>query len=527
MSEPIILPVKNDLVDGGHVIIDADTARRIEALARDYREEQQFPPEARISRREEQRPCPKCGELVLWAISPTLGAHPIQYHDCDKRTDAGPTPPAPAPVAQGDEAQALALGEALSRPPQVNEPLRKAMQDNRDLFAQGEEAVETGSDRTRRLARQCGMEHSQSVVAALNQMWNEVQQKGDKQIANLRQKFARTCGEYDDKIAAQAKRIADYEANNIAAGHEIDGLTKRIAELEAELDTTRAEIAAMRTIGRESLSGLNDEIDKLRAQNELLVTLTGDYESDRSKACMERDEARARVAELERESATNKAIAEEALRTKDDAEAHWKNAYDEVSAELVAEKLNVADATQKLEACRAMVTEESQRGIAALQTVDKLNRRVRELERALHEETQSHAGTCVELGVICGALGLDIADNSKAVDSIKSMRADAERLTSERDALQRFKDFVHTRLTQMGVMEHPNGKHSAAGCRIGDRLDIIEAERTELAALKARKVRLPNPSVGAGSDSFRDGMRVYSKLCADAIRAAGIEVADE
>lgn len=48
-----------------------------------------------------------------------------------------------------------------------------------------------------------------------------------------------------------------------------------------------------------------------------------------------------------------------------------------------------------------------------------------------------------------------------------AMRADASV-----DALQRFKDYVHGRLDAAGVPTHPNGPHSAEGCRIGDRLDI-------------------------------------------------------
>ena len=39
--------------------------------------------------------------------------------------------------------------------------------------------------------------------------------------------------------------------------------------------------------------------------------------------------------------------------------------------------------------------------------------------------------------------------------------------------LQAFKDFVHQRLDQAGVPTHPDGQHSKAGCRIGDRLDIV------------------------------------------------------
>jgi len=43
------------------------------------------------------------------------------------------------------------------------------------------------------------------------------------------------------------------------------------------------------------------------------------------------------------------------------------------------------------------------------------------------------------------------------------------------EALQAFKDYVHGRLDAAGVPTHPEGEHSAAGCRIGDRLDIALA----------------------------------------------------
>lgn len=53
------------------------------------------------------------------------------------------------------------------------------------------------------------------------------------------------------------------------------------------------------------------------------------------------------------------------------------------------------------------------------------------------------------------------------------LKKQIKELESERDALQRFKDFVHKRLDDMGIPTHPDGEHSKAGCRIGDRLDII------------------------------------------------------
>jgi len=48
------------------------------------------------------------------------------------------------------------------------------------------------------------------------------------------------------------------------------------------------------------------------------------------------------------------------------------------------------------------------------------------------------------------------------------------------EKLEAFKNYVHQRLDAMGIEKEPNGKHSANGCRIGDRLDLLE-ERTKKA----------------------------------------------
>ena len=54
--------------------------------------------------------------------------------------------------------------------------------------------------------------------------------------------------------------------------------------------------------------------------------------------------------------------------------------------------------------------------------------------------------------------------------------ADVQKLIAAQDDLDRlraFKDYVHKRLDDAGIPTHPNGYHSKAGCRIGDRLDIL------------------------------------------------------
>lgn len=49
----------------------------------------------------------------------------------------------------------------------------------------------------------------------------------------------------------------------------------------------------------------------------------------------------------------------------------------------------------------------------------------------------------------------------------------------EIDQLRAFKAYVHARLDAAGIPTHPDGEHSKAGCRIGDRLDIVVAALEE------------------------------------------------
>lgn len=56
---------------------------------------------------------------------------------------------------------------------------------------------------------------------------------------------------------------------------------------------------------------------------------------------------------------------------------------------------------------------------------------------------------------------------------ILALCAALEQAERERDALQRFKDWVHAYLDSKGVPNHPPGTHGAAGCRIGDRMDWV------------------------------------------------------
>ena len=58
-------------------------------------------------------------------------------------------------------------------------------------------------------------------------------------------------------------------------------------------------------------------------------------------------------------------------------------------------------------------------------------------------------------------------------------------MTAERDKLQAFKNFVHGYLDNLGVPHHPPGIHGAEGCRIGDRMDWLVAERDRLREVNA------------------------------------------
>lgn len=67
------------------------------------------------------------------------------------------------------------------------------------------------------------------------------------------------------------------------------------------------------------------------------------------------------------------------------------------------------------------------------------------------------------------------SDDSKAVARI---------LERQRDEALKFKSFVHQRLDEMGVNKNPGGPHTAKGCRIGDRLDIVAGWKAEVVLLR-------------------------------------------
>lgn len=99
-------------------------------------------------------------------------------------------------------------------------------------------------------------------------------------------------------------------------------------------------------------------------------------------------------------------------------------------------------------------------------------------------------------GMLVGRPG--VCDSPPSCVDLMNVLCDLER---ERDALAKFKAYVHQRLDAAGVPVDPDSPHKAAGCRIGGRLDFIlsgletlseqcvEAE-DDRAALRARVAEL-------------------------------------
>lgn len=76
-------------------------------------------------------------------------------------------------------------------------------------------------------------------------------------------------------------------------------------------------------------------------------------------------------------------------------------------------------------------------------------------------------------------------------EAIGGLNGQIREMGARAEKLQAFKDYVHQRLDEAGVPTHPEGPHSAAGCRVGDRLDIAfaRAQRAEEDARASETVR--------------------------------------
>lgn len=118
----------------------------------------------------------------------------------------------------------------------------------------------------------------------------------------------------------------------------------------------------------------------------------------------------------------------------------------------------------------------------------------------------------VGAGLVCAALALVARAERKRMEQEATRRrasgadeGSRSRLMSAQDDvtnLLRFKAYVHARLDDAGIPTHPEGPHSQAGCRIGDRLDILIAERD--AALEWIGVVRDELVAAGGSNGDRD-----------------------
>lgn len=79
------------------------------------------------------------------------------------------------------------------------------------------------------------------------------------------------------------------------------------------------------------------------------------------------------------------------------------------------------------------------------------------------------AGYALVMDSVCGR---PYSEDDVIADIVSTNDESERALRAQIAKLQAFKDYVHKRLDDAGVPTHPDGEHSKAGCRIGDRLDI-------------------------------------------------------
>lgn len=124
------------------------------------------------------------------------------------------------------------------------------------------------------------------------------------------------------------------------------------------------------------------------------------------------------------------------------------------------------------------------------------------------------------------AEGLDLDDTARRFWEYLSqhgLRDDAEVAR-----LRAFKEYVHTRLDEAGVQKNPRGRHAEAGCRIGQRLDLVLTEpprgenAPDLKTLREALSRMHSVAIGESRDSY---MRVPAdpKRDADLLLSAALE----
>lgn len=90
-------------------------------------------------------------------------------------------------------------------------------------------------------------------------------------------------------------------------------------------------------------------------------------------------------------------------------------------------------------------------------------------------------------------------------------------LVAERDALQRFKDYVHARLDAAGVPVDPDSPHKAEGCRIGGRLDVLFSRSGYEVAAEWR-----NKYLSACAEPMAVQRDLLKAACRDAVERLGM-----
>jgi len=209
------------------------------------------------------------------------------------------------------------------------------------------------------------------------------------------------------------------------------------------------------------------------------------------------------------------------------------------------------------DAARAEVASFAEDAANALLERDDARTEVAALKTAVIEERERHADTCVDLARICALFGLDIQKHGAVESAINALRAEVaslknavieERERRERechalnneiekhagDAWQAEKDRDAARAEVAALKSAYRDIADAVAPETQGLSDVIErirGLRAEVAALKARKVTLPPEVKYAMSASHETWAEAYGfnecrDRCADAIKAAGIEVAE-
>lgn len=96
--------------------------------------------------------------------------------------------------------------------------------------------------------------------------------------------------------------------------------------------------------------------------------------------------------------------------------------------------------------------------------------------------TGNYPGSCISmdiLGAIVHVIGQDEEAHANAELIVRCVNGFDE-LEAENAKLKAFKKYVHDRLDAYGVPVDPESPHKAHGCRIGGRLDWVEAENKRI-----------------------------------------------